>query len=816
MNDMPTALHSRQIELEEESTSLGLIRYQKNLERSDDADTGPGRKLVTQALEAVAAGITAWVTEATSGKPGRRHSAVKWLEHLNPTAVAYLTCTVAVNTMGLEKPTFTGAASRLGQAIERDVRYQAFNQAHPGLYRVIQKQLKKSTSERHAVAVMEHAIAVADTKAQAEGGAAVPHWNLEEQECVAIGALLLDLFVSCTGLATIEVERLRATQTIAMFRATPAIQDWIEKAHESAAMFMPVWMPMLVPPKPWTTPNDGGYLTNIGGRADLVRSRNRAYKSELNHADMPEVYAAVNAIQATGWKVNKPVLEVMELVWAAGGGLGDLPTRDMAPLPATPDLLVTDPDYYKEHHAEEFKSWKRQRAEIYESNARGTSQRVACAQKLGLARKFAEEEAIYFPHNLDFRGRCYPIPSILSPQGDDASKALLTFSEGVELGEDGAFWLAVHLANTFGVDKVPFPQRVKWVKDNEEMILDCAMSPLDGCREWAKADSPFCALAACIEWLGYKVNGESHVSHLPIALDGSCNGLQNFSAMLRDPVGGAATNLVPALTPADIYTEVLKLVNKVVRKDSEAGNADAMFWDGVLCRSIVKQPVMTLPYGVTVSGMRNQVESNARKQGLSPSGDNCKYLAGVLWKAIGEVVVAARHAMDWLKQAAKVASAADAPIHWTTPAGFPVLQEYRCDIARRVEVHIGGKRMEITRTIEGTKLDPRRQGLGISPNFVHSCDASHMMLTLNIALENGITSFAMIHDSYGAHAGKAGILAASLRQAFLEQYSADVLGNFRQELIDQLPPEIASEIPELPPSGDLDLSLVLDSLYFFA
>src|SRR5690606_34581180 len=138
-----------------------------------------------------------------------------------------------------------------------------------------------------------------------------------------------------------------------------------------------------------------------------------------------------------------------------------------------------------------------------------------------VAKKFVEYDAIYFPHNLDFRGRAYPLPPLLSPQGDDQAKSLLTFSRGEPLGDDGAFWLAVHLANTFGVDKVSFEDRVAWVEEHEEQILDSALSPLDGQRFWTDADSPWCALAACFEWLGYKYHGKDYVSHLPIALDGS-------------------------------------------------------------------------------------------------------------------------------------------------------------------------------------------------------------------------------------------------------------------------------------------------------
>ncbi len=815
MNDMPTA-YERQLELERESTSLGIERYEKARQNSDEAEGGPGRRLVMQSVVTTGQAIEAFVAKAKSGGGGRRHSAVKWLEHLSHEGCAYLTAVTCINGLVEGGQSLMKAARQVGNAVAQDVNYKVFREKHAGLYRVIQQQLKKSTSAHHSVAVMNHAISTANAKAAEEGKAQMEAFAFAPEEEFLVGVKLIELFIEATGLVEIVNERKHRTETVATLHGTPAIMEWLDKAHESASMFMPVWMPMLVPPRPWTTPKDGGYLTDIGGRPDLVRTRNRAYKQELALVEMPHVYAALNAIQATAWKINKPVLEVMELAWSNGGKLGGLPDRDLVQLPAQPDLLVTDPDYYKEHHAEEFKAWKRQRAGIYEENARGISRRVAAAQKIGLARKFQDEAAIYFPHNLDFRGRTYPIPSILTPQGDDASKALLTFAEGVRLGDDGAFWLAVHVANCFGVDKVSFEDRVAWVKANEELILDSAMEPLDGQRAWADADSPYCALAACIEWLGYCVNGKDHVSHLPIALDGSCNGLQNFSAMLRDPIGGAATNLVPHDKPADIYTEVKNVAQVRVRKEAEEGSLDALSWDGRLTRGIVKQPVMTLPYGVTKSGMRAQVLTNAKKEGIDATSDHAKYLGDVLWDCIGEVVVAARQAMDWLKGASKVASASDLPIAWTTPAGFPVLQEYREDLGKRLDTHCCGKRVQLTLAIDGSKLDRRRQGLGISPNFVHSCDASHMMLTTCLAEDNGITSFAMIHDSYGTHAGNAGILAAALRQAFVDQYAGDVLGDFRKELADQLPPEIAADLPELPPVGDLDLNLVLESRYFFA
>src|SRR3546814_16925389 len=86
---------------------------------------------------------------------------------------------------------------------------------------------------------------------------------------------------------------------------------------------------------------------------------------------------------------------------------------------------------------------------------------MALHQGLWVARKFAPEDAVYFPHELDFRGRVYPIPVFgPSPQGSDFQKALIEFADGMPLGEEGRRWLLIHIANLFGVDKVPFDDQI--------------------------------------------------------------------------------------------------------------------------------------------------------------------------------------------------------------------------------------------------------------------------------------------------------------------------------------------------------------------
>jgi DNA-directed RNA polymerase len=73
--------------------------------------------------------------------------------------------------------------------------------------------------------------------------------------------------------------------------------------------------------------------------------------------------------------------------------------------------------------------------------------------KLTVAQGFENVNQIYFPHNIDFRGRIYPIPPHLNHIGADMSRGLLEFSQGKPLGKRGLYWLKVHLVSTFHLNK---------------------------------------------------------------------------------------------------------------------------------------------------------------------------------------------------------------------------------------------------------------------------------------------------------------------------------------------------------------------------
>jgi DNA-directed RNA polymerase len=72
----------------------------------------------------------------------------------------------------------------------------------------------------------------------------------------------------------------------------------------------------------------------------------------------------------------------------------------------------------------------------------------------------------------------------------------------------------------------------------------------------------------------------------------------------------------------------------------------------------------------------------------------------------------------------------------------------------------------------------------------------------------------MIHDSYGTLAADTDRLGSALRAAFVEMYQQhDVLGEFLAAQRRALP---QGKFTTVPASGSLDISVVLDSEFFFA
>jgi len=236
---------------------------------------------------------------------------------------------------------------------------------------------------------------------------------------------------------------------------------------------------------------------------NLVKATNRRYLEELKNKahEMPIVYQSVNIMQHTEWVINKDIYEVIKTCMENDFCLGKLPVNPQTiELPIKP--LNIDDD------KKVLIKWKREASKVYSERAKQNSKYIQVRQIMEEAKMLLDKGGFFYPYQLDFRGRIYPKPAMLSPQGADYSRALLKFKFGKRMG-DNFDTFAIAGANLFGeADKEELSVRVEWVKANANKIIDCATKPLEY-SWWASADKPFCFLAWCYEFKAYSLAEDS-------------------------------------------------------------------------------------------------------------------------------------------------------------------------------------------------------------------------------------------------------------------------------------------------------------------
>lgn len=317
------------------------------------------------------------------------------------------------------------------------------------------------------------------------------------------------------------------------------------------------------------------------------------------------------------------------------------------------------------------------------------------------------------------------------------------------------------------------------------------------------------------------------LSHMTVHLDGSCNGLQHYAALGRDEEGAKAVNLVPADRPQDVYSVVLRIVERKVHAFAE--NADdcdngAASKYGALARRIieldllkrktVKRPIMTICYGVTSLGAKQQVLNELEDQVgsvVQPSelDSMAALLSRLVLQSVDEIFQRAMQIKKWFDCISGLMNKMDSPTSWLSPIGLACMQPYK----KQLDVQVKTARQRVTLTdLNGSSVNKARQRMGFPPNFVHSLDSTHMMLTALACYQNGIT-FAGVHDSFWAHACDAPQLNIIIRDKFIELHRKPLL----EELAEDLRVMFGglADVPDLPPQGSLNLELVRDSSYIF-
>jgi DNA-directed RNA polymerase, mitochondrial len=807
----------KQSDLDLEMQRLGVERQQRRVREAKakrrESWTSYGQRLISGAVRPTGLLLIAESEKALSGRPTLQAATYRsFLDSVDPFVAAFIavqTCFDSISQSQKASATFIA----VGKQLEWEIVARSWSKKHPYLLKRIKRNFFDKDSAHHHLTKRRSRQDIIESTLDLVGGFK-RIWS--DAEALRVGHMMVELIRKATGLVDLVTLRTKARNTDTYVIPTPETEAYIRRVMARTEALDPVYMPMVVPPFDWKDPENGGY--NLPGVGQPLIKTDRANVAEHMTRDrMPAVYDAINYLQGVPYRINQRVLAVYQWAWENSIPIGDLPLTKDLELPAVPEMKDGE-THESESRRAAMRDWWLIANPLKKKNLEAKSRRIHYARLKYLGEKFANQN-IFFPMNCDFRGRFYTQPTFLSYQGCDAAKGLLQFGFGKRIETEASRrWLKIQGANSFGV-KGTFDARVAWVDKHANQILEAARKPIDT-TWWRTADEPWQFLAFCFE-VEAVVRDPQHVSHLICWQDGSNNGLQVLSLAFRDSIGGQATNCVPSDEPHDIYQDVADRVLEMLGEESdEKYVAWAKQWiEFGIDRSATKRPVMIVPYSGTIYSSVKYVKTWFNEavgpQRPSPWPDATKpigYLTRIIWKAIGEVVVKAREAMDWLRAVAEACIEAGVDPAWTSPTGFYVTHHYpdyeKCTVR---SVCLNKTRMWQIR--EETSRQNRRKHLdALSPNWVHSLDSCGLVLTTNRVRSRGVETMASVHDSVGVLAADGDLLAEETRLGWTELFSTDVVGGLKREI----EARINEKLPEPPAFGTLDLNALKGSSYFFA
>jgi DNA-directed RNA polymerase len=867
-SDNAQVLIAAQRDIELRSTKDGYDRYikaqQSNVDNLGGHAGAEAVKMIRGSIPLVSAKIREWLdaNNANTGR-GKRHAALSTLTRLDPDLLAFIT----MNTIFGAVTKITKLATvhtLLGKQIEAEIMALDIEEARGAK---VAKRIHSATVKQGSARNKRKVFNKLANEQLPEHVAWDQVKALRMAEPLISAAL--EALSDMLEVITLPIAKNRTETTI---RLSDEGVQMFGQLRESMAWMQPIHRPMVVPPRPWTAIDTGCYYEQRSAHAvKLVRTFNKDHRKLVKQAiadgQMDYVLKAVNTVQSTAWSINHDIYALVQWAFDAGvDGLG-LPSNNLMAIPPR-----MDKDAWDAMTPRDRKGHRINMAGIHERNRGTVSDQAVLLRDLETAKELTAYHSFWLPHNLDFRGRVYPVPHF-NQQRQDHIKAMFQFSDGQPLGEYGAAWLSIHLANCGDFEKVSkksFDARQQWVEDNEFLILSIGKDPKATVDHWRKADSPFMFVAACIDYYRWVQSGrsDSYVSHLAVALDGSNSGLQHYSAALRSKEEAAFVSLLPCDTPADLYQTVAdKVLVRMLQEAADGSELAQQCIDIGITRSLVKRNVMTFAYSSEQFGFRKQLMDDLMRPlndevftgkiaqnpwavfrkdkttgeltdeldgGFTASG----YLAAQVWKAVTATVTNATEGMDFFKKVAATLAHERLPLIWTTPLGLPVVHRYDIWETKTVNMFLYDRKLAVTeaapstdpdaqgtirrvraniRTAPTGRIDKDKARSAVAPNVIHSMDGSHLLLTVLNAEQEGYMDFALIHDSFGVHAGKTQRFFGIIRESFVEMY--DDYCPF-EEVLDYAKSTLSDEgilrLPDMPTKGDMDLTDVLDAHYAFA
>jgi len=653
--------------------------------------------------------------------------------------------------------------------------------------KTIQRCFKRSKTEGEA-AITQASMAI--------GKYIIEGWdsnNVNFRDHVRVGDLVIEGFVMC-GYLTISVGHMKSRKPVTI-HATNKWGEMEAVAGKTACISETTIEPITS-------------LIQANGKSVIKTwDKSKEYKF-IKHREALFV-KAIDKLQATRWLVNPDVHQAIMEQW---------------------DSFIKKEQFKGEDEKENDKLYQRQ-----------ASKNREVKEVMAIAAKWLGTEFSFYL-DADYRGRLYYSEPFFNFQGSDIARGQLMFARGRLFDSTASFWLGVHTAcaynqsysideipdwvttnyrsvleqeelDTISVDKMTLEDRAMWTQQNIDSIVEFGKHKVF----MHEAEKSISFLACCIEWYKYSQTEGNFYTRLPIPIDGANNGWQHLGAMSKDNKTGKLVGLVPTEVQNDFYVQVAKRLTQRMPEWFEERQIPMKH----IRKGIAKRGAMTRAYSCGQKKMSESMYSDCYQFGYTTEYNistwDCDELSSQVIRAIQEVCPGPLDTMRYLQRLAdqeitnwmlEYGTDRGRGIEWLTPSGFPVV--YECYRTRPVKVDCYGfatptGEIRFKHVIREKTDIPDRRGFmcGISPNFVHSMDASHMALTV----AEWDKDFGAVHDSFSTHACDVEVLMNKTREKFVSIYDTE---NFYDSI-----PFGKNYQGIVPTIGTLEIKDVRDSDYFF-
>jgi DNA-directed RNA polymerase len=766
-----------QRELDARSEAIKRLRERTRMaeERQYASSTVYGSAFINKGLELITNEISDKLHRVSQGWVQEKAQAVLPIKDCDPAVLALITAKGVIDILGvrrIERLTYQAATTHIGTLVYHQIMLDQFCNKHSDLFNKTRLHIHDHKGYSYKVQRYRAVMRRNDVE-PLRWPASVRH---------LVGGWLLNRLAESTGWVATRMTAKGPNDRVTYLTYQPEFIEAREALLAQAEAFAGCMWPMLCEPNDWTKDFKGGYLTNdLRKLTRLIRTRIPRRCLLLQDS---KALVMLNLLQKVPYRINHRVLELANFCMEHRITVGKFRAEEPTPPPPKPEPWETASE-------EDKLSYRRMRTEIEDQNSALAQKNYRTTEALYVANKY-KKDTFWIPWSFDFRGRVYPIPTSLSPQGTDFDKSLIYFMEEGPVNE---WWLAFQVATTYGLDKSPMDERITWVNNNHEFLSRIADDPEGTISEWSTVEEPWCFIAAVLEYDQCVIKGTKKTSGLPVSVDATCSGLQHLSALALDRTAAEMVNVVPTDKPSDGYKIVAEKAKEILPKHLH----------NHITRKVTKRTVMTTPYGVTENSARDYIRQELKGIELE-KGELQKIVKAIYRYGVRKVFDGPCRSMEFIQKVAgeRIKSGATT-LEWVTPSGFPVVQEYRRNEAETINTKLLGQRVrcELLKDWEERTIDLQKAKTAASPNLIHSLDAA----LLHLVFAEWCAPFTVIHDCVLGRSCDMDDMGSAIRDKFIEIYSQPILKDWSTQL--------GVDFDESVMLNTLDINDVQQSAYFF-